>query len=46
MPKEVLVDKLDALSGSFKDLAVYLETKQDNMLWNSEEDKILESIKS
>lgn len=27
MPKEKLVDTLDALSGSFKDFAVYLETK-------------------
>lgn len=46
MRKEELVDILDALSGSFPDFAVYMETKHESMLWNSEEDKILQSITS
>lgn len=46
MTKERIVDILDSLSGSFNDFSVYLDTKQENMLWNPEEDKILSQIKS
>nr|AIT58615.1 Pat2 [Tetrahymena thermophila] len=46
MPIEKVIDILDCLSGSFKDFSVYVETKQENMLWNPEEDKILSNIKS
>ena len=41
IPNKVLLEKLDQLSGDFLQLDNYIESKDNKLLWSSEEDDIL-----